>query len=408
MIALYVIAGLAQGAEGPAWQRVGWGFGGLPAVNFNTDEGLGLGVLASFYRYDGITSPYRLATTLLLFGTTRGVHAHRIDVDALKLAGGRLRLTGRVQLEITRTNPFCGLGRDVRCDPAEAEGEAERLGLEGEDRTTFLRRYYLYAYLRPNLFLGARYRVGELDRGAKREVFGTFRAMYFQPGTWRETIPDPGNRYHQYLQEGEGLAKERGFLSVVQLGAMVDTRDFEAAPSAGVWLEGSVRAASPLTGSQFDYVGFNLTGRTYTRLRDGLVWAARAAADGIVGDAPIRELAEMGGTQIYNFGGGLNAGRGIRQRRFVGRAKSLLQNELRWTFATLPRLHLALTLVGFSDVLLVAERWSDLEDFARPVAGQGGGLRFAFDDNFIVRADVGVSEVESWRPSVYIDINNLF
>ncbi|MCA9570570.1 MAG: BamA/TamA family outer membrane protein, partial [Myxococcales bacterium] len=408
MIALILGLGLAQAGDGPAWQRTGWGFGGLPAINYNSDEGLGLGAIASIYRYDGETSPYKFSTTLLIFATTFGVHAHKIDFDVLRLAKGRLRITGRINAEITRTNPFCGVGRDVTCDPSEAESQADTLGLEGDDRTRFLRRYYLYSYIRPNIFLGGRYRLGDLETAQKKEVFGTLRAMYYQPGIFGEVTPDDGSKYDQYVDGGNELRKEQGFLNVLQVGLMADTRDFESSPSSGYWVEGSVRGATKIIGSQFDYFGFNTTLRTYRSLigEKRLVTATRLALDGIVGDVPVREMAEMGGTQIYNFGGGLNAGRGIRQRRFVGRAKGLLQNELRWKFWHVEPAGVGVdfTVLGFSDLLFVAREWSDLGDFARPVAGEGLGLRLAFDDNFIIRTDVGFSAAEDYAPSVYIDI----
>lgn len=408
MIAWMLALGVANAGEGPAWQRDGWGFGGIPAVNFNSDEGLGLGALASIYRYDGETSPYKFSSTFLIFATTRGVHAHRVDFDALKLAQGRLRLSGRVQMEITRTNPFCGVGRDVTCDPDDSEQQADALGLAGDERDTFLRRYYLYSYVRPNLNLTARYRVGELDAGVKKEVFASWRAMYYLPGTFDERVPIEGTKYAQYIDGGNDIDKEQGFLSALQLGIMSDTRDFEPAPGSGYWAEASLRGAAIVTGSEFDYLGFNGTVRNYQSLLDDrrLVFATRGVIDGVFGDAPQRELAEMGGSQIYNFGGGLNAGRGIRQRRFIGRAKGLLQNELRWRMLRVGILDV--TLLGFSDLLFVARDWSDLGDFARPVSGEGGGLRLAFDDSFIIRADVGVSAAEDYSPSVYIDINNLF
>ena len=394
---------MAFAQDEPAWKRDGWGFGGLPAVNFNTDNGLGVGALGTLYRYDGTTSPYRIATTFLVFFTTRGTQNHRIDVDALKLAGGRLRLTTRAMLDVTRVNNFCGFGRDVTCDPAVAEAEADARGLVGAARDGFVRRYYLYSYVRPNLTLNARYRVGDLSRDAKTEVFGGYRAIYHTPGTLTTQEVDPGTLIDQAIDAGQ---REKGFLSVVQVGGMYDTRDFESAPNRGVWVEASVRAAHAVTGSQFDVFGYNLTGRFYVTLTPGLVYASRTALDGIWGDVPIREMAEMGGSVIYFFGGGLHAGRGLRERRLLGRVKGLTQHELRWTFVDTKGVDL--TLLGFTGLLGVAEDHTQIEDFARPAATFGAGLRVAFGDNFIVRADVGFSQVEGFRPPVYLDINHLF
>jgi hypothetical protein len=394
----------------PAWKRQGFGFGGIPAVNFNSDEGLGLGVVGSMYRYDGKTSPYKVGVTLIIFATTRGVHGHRLDIDALKLMNGRLRFTSRLNLDITKTNPFCGIGADVTCDPAVAEGRANAMGLEEgtEAYETFVRRYYFASFIRPNMFLSGRWKLNDPDAPLlKLELLTTLRAIYHLPGTIADgSAADPGNLYSERLDE------EQGFLLVPQVGIVADTRDFESAPTSGYWVESSVRGATRYIGSEFDYFGFNATGRFYIPLiKDGmLVSATRAAVDGIVGDVPIREMAEMGGSQIYNFGGGLNAGRGVRQRRYIGRLKGLFQEELRFRFLRVKPLGVPVdfTLLGFTDIMFVAEDWDSLDEWGRPIPSFGGGLRLAFDDNFIIRLDTGFSAVEGYNPSIYIDLNNLF
>lgn len=43
-------------AKPEAWQTPGWGWGALPAVNYNSDEGFGFGALGSYYKYDGETT----------------------------------------------------------------------------------------------------------------------------------------------------------------------------------------------------------------------------------------------------------------------------------------------------------------------------------------------------------------
>ena len=397
-------------ANEPAWKRDGFGFGGIPAVNFNSDEGLGLGVVGSMYKYDGKTSPYKVGVTLIIFATTRGVHGHRLDIDALKLMNGRLRFTTRINLDITKTNPFCGFGPDVTCDPGIAEARANALGIdEGTEAfDTFVRRYYFASFIRPNMFVSGRWKLNDPDAPRlKTELLTTLRAIYHLPGTIADgSAADPGNLY------SERLDAEQGFLLVPQVGIVADTRDFESAPSSGYWVEGSVRGATRYLGSQFDYFGFNTTGRFYVPIvKDGiLVSATRAAVDGIVGDVPIREMAEMGGSQIYNFGGGLNAGRGVRQRRYLGRLKGLFQEELRFKFLHIEPFGVPVdfTLLGFTDVMFVAEDWDSLDEWGRPIPSFGGGLRLAFDDNFIIRLDTGFSEVEGYSPSIYIDLNNVF
>ena len=103
-------------------------------------------------------------------------------------------------------------------------------------------------------------------------------------------------------------------------------------------------------------------------------------------------------------------GRGIRLARYIGRVKAMQQAELRWRaigfeVADVP---IDITLLGFLDAGFVATDWSSLDELGTPLLGEGGGLRIAVDQNFIVRADVGVSAIVDYAPSVYIDIRNTF
>lgn len=393
------------GEKPASWQKVGWGWGAIPAVNYNTDEGFGFGALGSLYRYDGKTAPYKSSFTALFFMTTKAVHSHRIDFDLLEVGGAPVRLQGRLMLDATRTANYCGYGWDVPCDPAEAEAAADAEGLTGEAREDFVRRYYFVRWVRPYGHLIARYRV--FDGPPEIELFAGWRGEYFLPGDFSDPEPYPGSKY---LND---LGPEKGFMSVLQVGANLDTRDNEPAPRRGHWHEVSIRGAAPFLGSAWSYFGFNTTLRFYAPLApDGrLTLASRTVFDGIVGDAHVREMAGVGGIRYYSFGGGDSAGRGIRLRRYVGRVKAMEQLELRWTFLrfNVGKARTELTLLAFGDVLVAAEEWSDLGPaFAHPRPGEGLGLRVAINESFVLRADVGVSHLEGWSPGVYIDVDHLF
>lgn len=391
--------------QGEPWEKVGWGWGAIPAVNYNSDEGFGFGALGSFYRYDGETQPYKMALTLLFFMTTRNVHSHRIDFDWLDVGDTPLRLTFRVQLDATNTANFCGYGWDVECDPALAEEAADDLGLTGEDRDDFVRRYYYLRWMRPNGYAVARYRVS--SGKPEVEVFAGWRGEMFMTGFWKNDGPWPDSYY------AETVGEEDGFLSVLQAGANLDTRDNEPAPRRGMWHEVSIRGAWKYFGSAWDYFGFNATARFYAPLvKEGiLTLASRTVFDGMVGDAHVRELAAVGGIKSYSFGGGDSAGRGIRLRRYIGRVKAMEQLELRYAFVRfrVVKANTELTLLLFGDMIVAGEDWSDIGPaFAHPHFGEGIGLRVAINQNFVIRADVGFSDVENWSPGVYIDIDNLF
>jgi hypothetical protein len=266
------------------WERTGWGFGGLPAINYNSDEGFGFGVVGSLYKYDGETGPYKTAFNLVLFATTKAVQTHTLEVDWLEVRGAPVRLTVRGEFASTSTSNYCGTGPDVTCDPALAEAAADQAELTGEAREDFVRRYYRARFLNPNLRADVRWALDPMPH--RVELLLGYRANAMIPGDFQDKEPWPGSLYAQDFPGGEG-----GLVSVLQAGVVLDDRDNEPAPIRGYWIEGSLRAASFLLGSDYDYVGFNATLRGYVPLgTDRLVLADRLMLDGLVGDAHTLEL----------------------------------------------------------------------------------------------------------------------
>lgn len=384
------------------WNRKGWGWGGLPALNYNSDEGFGFGVVASLYRYDGEHQPYKTSWDLILFATTLGGHAHSLNIDWLEVGDEPVRITTRIGLAATQAQPYCGQGSAVTCDTADA---VAALGLDSvEDDPDAVRRFHQLRYVNPNARVDVRWAFDPMPH--RIELLGGYRFNYLIPGTFAEKGPWADSLW----AADTGGRGDEGLVSVLQTGVMIDNRDNEPSPTKGYWHEATVRGAHKFWASDYDYFGYNLTARTYLSLAPGLVWANRVVADGMVGDAHIEELGRAGGTVRYYMYGEQRAGRGIRLTRFVGRVKNMEQSELRWTALSAPVFNVPvdLTLVGFVDVGFVAEDWQSLDQLSRPLPGTGGGFRVAIDKNFIVRTDVGVSAFEDWSPSIYIDLKNTF
>ncbi len=398
----------AEEEEKAAWQEEGWGWGALPAVNFNSDDGFGFGAIGNIYRYDGETAPYRADLGFLIFFTTKGSQVHRLNLDLLRVADTPLRLTTRVQFQATRVRNYCGIVPPGDCDEDEAEAVAEGRGLtagttEYED---FVRQYYLVRMTDPYLFLNGRYALANAGP-FKVEAFGSYFGQLILPGDLGNDTSYPGSRYDQDFG-----TSEEGFLSVLQAGIMFDSRDNEPSPTSGAWLEASVRGTGPWLGSDWEYVGFNTTLRAYTPLGSKrVVLTDRLVLDGIAGDTYTGDLARAGGSQIYDFFGGQRAGRGIRASRVLGKARALNQTEVRATVWS-PRpfgVLVDITLVGFFDIGYWAKDFGSIGgDDAALVWGTGGGFRIAANKNFIVRFDLGFSPLEDFAPSIYIDLANLW
>jgi len=392
------------------WDKTGFGFGGLPAINYNSDSGFGYGVLASVYKYDGGTAPYKWSTTLLLYKTTKNVHVHRIDFDLLDAFDQPLRLTGRAEFYATLTDHYCGVDPAVYCDSGVGLGDggvaverADDLGLTGTERDDFIRRYYRIRQMTPNGTVNALYKVNDLPH--KLEIMAGWWGQYLIPGSFGETGPWPDSKFDEDFPGGQS-----GFWSNLQAGVSLDNRDNEPAPTKGYWAEASLRGGHKFIGSDWDYVGYNLTLRGYASpFGPRAVFTTRAVADGVFGEVPATGMSRPGGRQIYAFYGGQRAGRGVRSGGVIGKARFMDQMEVRLLAASPEVMGTTIDIhpVGFFDTGYFAADHSSLNDGAF-VYGYGGGLRLAFNKNFIIRADLGFSPIENNSMQVYIDVRNLW
>ncbi|MEC8424857.1 MAG: BamA/TamA family outer membrane protein [Myxococcota bacterium] len=403
-------ADASTGRDGPQpWQEDGLGWGGFPFANYSTYSGAGFGALGSVFFYDGQTAPYKSELYFLVYASTKGVQTHRLQYDWLAVGGSRLRLTTRTEFVADFSGNYCGASAPGDCSDGAAMAAAEAAGIiddphnDDDAYDRFTRRYYKVREVRPNWYMLGRWAIRE--DGPRLEVFGSYYGERKRPGDFSETAPWPGSLYEQDFG-----STEAGYVSLLQVGLMADGRDNEPAPVRGHWAEVSVRQAGRLTGSTFSYGGLNLTERVYVPLgTDRVVLADRAVVDLMWGAPPTSEMVRSGGTDFYYWFGGQRAGRGIRWRRVLGTARTMNQTELRatvktWTPGTAT---VDLTPIVFFD----AAYWADgLAAFGSGafMYGTGGGMRIAINKNFILRGDIGVSPLEDWAPSVYLDVKNLF
>ena len=405
-LSLTALSPVAQAADDETPED-GFGMGALPALNYNSDEGIGYGVIGTGYWYQDGMRPYKYGLTLRVFLTTKNVHAHMVRLDALDVADLPVRVTAEAGYYSTLAANFCGYAGDPNCgtDSTDvAEAAADAAGLSGTAREDFVRRYYLVRYTEPYLNVQTRTRIKDLPH--KIEIMGGYRGSYYFPGTPNDQNPWPGSLYaSDYHPEGE-----EGFASVLQTGMVFDNRDNEPAPSSGYWSEFSLRGGGVFTGSDWDFGGINLTHRQYaTLIEDRVVSATRLVFDTSFGDMPTQEMVRMGGLINYSALGGQYGGRGMRAWRIVGQTKALAQQELRWTFArfTPGTQSINLGTVGFFDYGWAARSLKEL-DQNQAGFGTGAGLRVTWNTNFIVRVDAGFSPIEEWGNKLYINLDHVF
>jgi outer membrane protein assembly factor BamA len=412
----------AEASDTPA-RRTGWDIQGVPALNYNTDEGFGYGaILLLVDRADGSYEPFRYSVLLQLFQTTRQVASHLISLDAPRFLGTPWRMG--LELAYTRTKfaPYYGLGNTASFDkPLSSCADRDALKSNPDvcpDNPEFLGlRYYTYDHrslprIRLNarhglsddwlLFLGYRLRMDRIRMRYSPDDLGQSRPSKLIEDTSAGVFESHEPPVSEPLSERT---------SELLVGLQYDTRDIEASPTQGMFHELSLRGGAGPIGSQLNYWGATLHTRFYHPVIPGyrrLIMGWRGLLDVMGGEVPISLLPFFGGLEGRDGLGGVFSARGIRLRRYQGPVKLLLNGELRWTplSATPWGQQFDFTFAGFADAGRV---WSDLHfsEGGGLKTSAGGGLRIIWNREFVIRLDYGVGITEP-TTGFYLDIGHIF
>lgn len=352
-----------------------WELAGVPALNYDSDEGFGYGAAVEVYRY-GEDPPYAFTLKPTLRFTTEGRRDLTLFFDAPHLLPTGWRVTAFGGLERHIATPYYGVGNDVPYDPSLDAGD-------GPDP-----RYYRYGRTRVRVSADVQRRVGETPL---RVLAGA--------GAARITLDlRPGDRGTTLLAEelaATGDAPPEGWYNHVRGGLVWDSRDREVGTRRGVWSELLVQQVDDALGAESDYTRWTLTDRRYFPLTERLVFANRLLLQGTGGDAPFHELQVVQSSFEQEEGlGGAKTLRGIPRNRYTGEGLFLWNAELRWRaveFEALGRpFHVVLS--GFLDSGRV---WADGVDGGELLSGlhhgYGGGVRLGMGENFVVAVDAGHS-----------------
>lgn len=352
-------------------------FGGLPLVSYDSEFGTGLGLNAAlFFREPGY-APYRYALTLQGFYMFGGIQSHYVSLDAPRFMGSRFRpqLFAGYYREAFR--PYYGVGNEVLApptdDPKYYSADQRGWGLQGWLEWQFADQWRLAG--------GYGLRLSRI-------------------------ILPPGSLLDQTRPTGS----EGGRIGLASVELVHDTRDKESSPTRGVRAAVAVRGSHPALGSQFQYLGAGLVVSGYKSFFDEpyLVLATRFAADALLGDVPFTELSSFGTRSGVSGLGGPSSIRGLPSYRYVGKAKVLANVELRSrAYRFRPGEHTLDTwVVLFGEAGRV---WADYRPDGKLFHLHGAfglGLRLAWEEDYILRLDAGVSPEGGL--GVYMDFGQLF
>lgn len=368
--------------------RTGLEVGGVPALNFDADEGFGYGAIVELYHYGrGGLAPYLWTLQPTVFLTTGGRRDFTLFFDSPHLLPGGWRLDAFLGSEEQIATPYYGLGNASLYDAA-LESDADPY-------------YYRFGRTRRSLAVNAQRPLGNT----------TLRLLVGGGAGHVRVKPVPEGRGTTFLaQELAGAPAPEGWTNFVRAGLVWDTRDRETGTRRGTWTELLVQRADTKLRGDYSYTRTTFTDRRYLPLGSRLVFANRLLVQHITGDAPLHDLHRIQTSFKQQEGvGGAKSVRGVPKNRFVGQGMFLWNAELRLRLADFRLFgrpfHSVLT--GFVDSGRVWEDGVRLDElFSDLHRGVGGGVRIGMGENFVVALDAGTSR-ETGLP-VYIGLGYLY
>jgi hypothetical protein len=396
----------------------------LPAINYNSDLGVGVGAIGTLVAFEPGLEPFRWRTEATAFLTLRdqgnGIEvpfqSHSIAFDRPGLSNQTLRLRFRLAFNRQINTGYYGLGSNAPDESAPDDVDP-----------TFTQ----YDRVFPEIVASARIRLW-----SEPVPVGKRRLELFVGSSLRYTWIDVFEESRLALDRAQAardprlaellLGVEDHALWMLFTGLLFDTRDREFDPQSGAFHELSARA-SPGVDASLDFAGFALIARWFIPLIEGrLALATRTAGDLLVGDVPVYELARLGAFDPVSAPGGARSLRAVPLRRFHGKLKLLQSLELRARLAPF-RLADQCFMFGAAAFVDAGRVWADFEggdvdvlgpDGAvdrRPLddglagfeLGVGGGLRLRWGETFIIRLDAAYSPTLDTF-GFYIDVGDSF
>jgi hypothetical protein len=188
------------------------------------------------------------------------------------------------------------------------------------------------------------------------------------------------------------------WVGIAQIGFIFDTRDLETDPTTGIFAEITNELSLKALGSAYNFnktfIHANIYQNLLAKKGGKLVFAARASAGYTAGAAPFFEYQDQWSSEGSIEGlGGAHTLRGYKQSRFLGRAMTFNNFELRWRFAqtTILDQHIALVAVPFFDAGGVWDNLADMRRFSNYRYSEGIGLRVIWNVNNVLRFDYAFS-----------------
>ena len=418
--------------------KTGWNFGLLPAISFDSDLGFQYGGLVNFYDYgDGSRYPnYNHSIYIEASAFTKGSGIFRVMYDTDKLIKG-IQITTDLSYLPDQAYRFYGYnGYDAVYKDSWVTNDDE------EYRTRMFynldRKFFRFKTDWQGKLYGdnlkwvtglSLYNVAiskvDIDRLNEGNEDNLLPSHTEQPGLF-EKYQDWGIISPE---EADG-----GFIPIIKLGMVYDSRDNRPNPMKGIWTELVLVNSPEFLGAEMGFTKLSFIHRQYfTLIPKDLSFAYRLSYQGTIAGKtpfyaqPLIETSILRGAYSEGLGGGKTL-RGIIRNRVIGDGFVYGNFEFRWKFARfrLFNQNFYLGLNAFADVgqvvqkvdldlsnvsLGAGEELTDyfLDDAEKMHLGVGAGLRIAMNQNFIIAVDYGKAiEEQDGNSGMYIGLNYLF
>jgi len=401
--------------------KSGWGFGGVPAVAYDSDTGFLYGIVFEAYQFgDGSYYPDYLYTIQPTWTrTTKGSGENKIFFDSKYLLPKDIRVTAFLGYLTEQALPFYGFN---------GYGSNYNSAFEDQDDDLGKTRVY-YRHERNTLRFTADFQrqfLSDKTRWIAGLGYIDTEIDSVDIDGLNEDNDDPLNNvptlYEEYVDAGYIAADEAlgGKTNYIKLGLVYDTRDNEPNPMSGIWTEALLTTVPEFLGSDFSYTMLTATHRQYfTLIERDLSFAYRLGYQGVIsGDIPFYMLPwYQSSFKLQEGMGGSKSLRGILKNRVVGNSILMANLELRYKFlhTVIAGQNLYLALNAFTDLGQVLQPY-EVEGTTLPEFNDesmhvsfGGGFRIALNENFIVAVDYGMAKDEQdGNSGLYIGLGYLY
>lgn len=391
-------------------QKSGWAALPLPAISYNSDEGLQLGLFVNVYNYgDGSLYP----DYLHLFSAQacfyiKGSNLFYFNYDSKHLIPG------------IRTGVNAAYATDKLLGFYGFNGYASPFDPDMESKFYTLDRRMLRVMVNFQ---------GPVAGSFKWAAGATLYDFKIRP-----TQQYGGKTlYSLYAQNGIIGPDEKNGGTHIEFrgGFSYDTRDSEFDPSKGIYAEGLLLGSPDFLNRDhdFSYIKAALSFRQFVPLSGNRLtfgyhinYQTRLLGDIPYYMLPIYSMIQLRNTNPAMLGGG-NTLRGVNMSRVVSNGLAWVNVELRWKFTEfrLLRQDIQLDLVPFFDAggSFSPFRLEEMKAANDPLIWNGGreglhmsaglGLRIVMNKNFVVSADCGIPfDRRDGKLGVYFTMNHLF